>query len=177
MAVYKYVAKNSQGQTVTGSTEAATPGDARRELRDKGLIPIELKTGAASGKRQRQKHGKGGRIKLDDLVIFSRQIAVMIRAGLPLLEVLNILQEQMEKRKFKEVLTVVEHDVKGGASLTERRQVFLDGMKKGDLVYLPRYRRRVPVHKVNRGKGEVVVKLGAMKLTVSFDEVTLYESL
>ncbi|MFC1601112.1 type II secretion system F family protein [Candidatus Sumerlaeota bacterium] len=130
MAVYQYVAKNSQGQTVTGSTEAASPGDARRELRDKGLIPIEIKTGAAATARQRQKRGKGGRVKLDDLVIFSRQIAVMIRAGLPLLEVLNILQEQMEKRKFKETLTVIEHDVKGGASLTEalqKHQTVFDG--------------------------------------------------
>ncbi len=65
----------------------------------------------------------------------------------------------------------------GGATLTERRQAFLLTMKKGDLVYLPRYRQRVPVHKVRRDKQEVVVKLGSMKLTVSFDEVTLYESL
>ena len=65
----------------------------------------------------------------------------------------------------------------GGATLTERRQAFLLTMKKGDLVYLPRYRQRVPVHKVRRDQQEVVVKLGSMKLTVAFDEVTLYESL
>lgn len=65
----------------------------------------------------------------------------------------------------------------GGATLTERRKQFLETMKKGDLVYLPRYRQRVPVHKVSREKQQVVVKLGSMKLTVSFDEVTLYESL
>ena len=50
-------------------------------------------------------------------------------------------------------------------------------MKKGDLVYLPRYKQRCPVHKVKRDSQEVVVKLGQMKLTVGFDEVTLYESL
>ena len=65
----------------------------------------------------------------------------------------------------------------GGASLTQRRQAFLDSMKKGDLVYLPRYKQRCPVHKVKRDSQEVVVKLGQMKLTVGFDEVTLYESL
>jgi DNA mismatch repair protein MutS2 len=65
----------------------------------------------------------------------------------------------------------------GGASLTQRRQAFLDSMKKGDLVYLPRYKQRCSVHKVNRGSHEVVVKLGQMNLTVGFDEVTLYESL
>lgn len=65
----------------------------------------------------------------------------------------------------------------GGASLTQRRQAFLDSMKKGDLVYLPRYKQRCAVHKVKRDSQEVVVKLGQMKLTVGFDEVTLYESL
>ena len=65
----------------------------------------------------------------------------------------------------------------GGASLTQRRASFLDSMKKGDLVYLPRYKQRCSVHKVRRDAQEVVVKLGQMKLTVGFDEVTLYDSL
>ncbi|MCB9914463.1 MAG: hypothetical protein H6828_04865, partial [Planctomycetes bacterium] len=65
----------------------------------------------------------------------------------------------------------------GGASLTERRAAFLKSLKKGDLVYLPRYKQRCPVHKVRREEGEVVVKLGSMKLSVGFDEVTLYEAL
>ncbi|MFT7669423.1 MAG: DNA mismatch repair protein MutS2 [Planctomycetota bacterium] len=65
----------------------------------------------------------------------------------------------------------------GGASLTQRRGAFLKTMKKGDLVYLPRYKQRCPVHKVRRDEQQVVVKLGQMKLTVAFDEVTLYESL
>jgi dsDNA-specific endonuclease/ATPase MutS2 len=64
-----------------------------------------------------------------------------------------------------------------GASLTQRRAAFLAAMKKGDLVYLPRYRQRCSVHKVKRDTQQVVVKLGRVNLTVSFDEVTLYESL
>jgi len=65
----------------------------------------------------------------------------------------------------------------GGASLTERRSGFLAQLKKGDLVYLPRYRQRCSVHKVRREQEEVVVKLGRVKLTVGFDDVTEYESL
>jgi DNA mismatch repair protein MutS2 len=63
------------------------------------------------------------------------------------------------------------------ASLTERRQAFLEGLNKGDLVYLPRYRRRCAVHKVDREGGVLVVKLGSVKLEVAFDEVTPFESL
>ena len=119
MAVFQYVARNAQGRTVSGKTEAANQGQAARALREQGLIPVSIKTGSLTRAQLKANRGRGGRIKLDDLVIFSRQIAVMIRAGLPLLETLNILQEQMEKRKFKEVLTEVENDVKGGASFTE----------------------------------------------------------
>jgi DNA mismatch repair protein MutS2 len=63
------------------------------------------------------------------------------------------------------------------ASLTERRQTFLEHLDKGQLVYIPRYRQRCPVRKVDRAKRTVVVRLGGMDLTVPFDEVTWYESL
>lgn len=64
-----------------------------------------------------------------------------------------------------------------GASLTDRRKAFLDALKKGDLVHLPRYRQRCQVKRVDREKREVTVLLGGMKLKVPFDEVTWYESL
>lgn len=63
------------------------------------------------------------------------------------------------------------------ASLTERRKAFLERLKKGELVYLPRYRRRAPVQRVDHDKRELTVKIGGMKLTVPFDEVTIYEGL
>lgn len=80
------------------------------------------------------------------------------------------------RRELAEVLDALEADLTG-ASLSERRQTFLQTLGKGSLVYLPRYRQRVIVHKVNREKRELVAKLGAMNVKVSFDEVTPYESL
>lgn len=63
------------------------------------------------------------------------------------------------------------------ASLTERRKAFLEGLAKGELVYVPRYRQRCAVRKVDHAKRQVTVKLGGMDLAVPFDEVTWYESL
>tara|TARA_R110002073_G_scaffold88220_2_gene209358 strand:- start:14460 stop:16607 length:2148 start_codon:yes stop_codon:yes gene_type:complete len=74
------------------------------------------------------------------------------------------------------ILNQLDQDL-SGASLTERRQTFLDSLRKGSLVYLPRYRQRVLVHKLDREKREVVCKLGSMKVRVAYDEVTPYESL
>lgn len=63
------------------------------------------------------------------------------------------------------------------ASLTERRKAFLAGLDKGQMVYIPRYRQRCQVRKVDRAQRKVTVKLGGMDLAVTFDEVTWYESL
>ncbi len=75
-----------------------------------------------------------------------------------------------------EVLDTLAADL-SGASLTQRRVAFIDSLHKGSLVYLPRYRKRVQVHKVNHERQMVVCKMGGMKIEVPFDEVTPYEAL
>ena len=77
---------------------------------------------------------------------------------------------------MEEVLDRLQADL-SGASLTDRRRSFLASLGKGSLVYLPRYRKRVLVHKLDREREEVVCKMGSMKVRVAFDEVTPYESL
>ena len=125
MPTFQYVARNPQGQLVRGHTDAQSVSMVARFLRDQGLIPSSIENGAADGGgavRGKKLTGKGGRVKLIDLVIMSRQFAVMIRAGLPLIEVLNILAEQSEKRSLKMVMKQVERDVETGSSLTEAVQ-------------------------------------------------------
>lgn len=62
------------------------------------------------------------------------------------------------------------------ASLTDRRKQFLDSLDKGQLVYIPRYRQRCPIKKVEHDKRSVTVKLGSMNLAVPFDEITWCEN-
>jgi len=62
-----------------------------------------------------------------------------------------------------------------GAVLSERRRAFLAGLSKGSYVYLPRYRKRCLVQRVNRTKQEVRVQLGKMQVRVSFDELASFE--
>jgi type IV pilus assembly protein PilC len=116
MPTFQYVARDPGGRSISGSHDAADPAVVARFLRDKGLTPTTIEEIRS---RRRRRKLKRGRIKIDDLVIVSRQLATMIRAGLPLLEVLNILGEQVEKVTMKDVLGKVERDVQGGASLTE----------------------------------------------------------
>ena len=123
MPLFQYTARNVQGKNVTGVTEAVSQAVAARMLREQGLIPIMIEAGtAAAAKVRGRRRGRGGRVKLDDLVVFSRMLAVMIRAGLPLIEVINILSEQADKRRLKDVLVQVERSVQEGSSFTEALQ-------------------------------------------------------
>ncbi len=122
MATYQYVARNRQGKTVAGSVEGADESSVARALREQGLMPTSIELGLAKAKQVKGARGRRGAVKIDDKVIMSRQFATMVRAGLPLLEVLNILSEQSEKVLMKSLLKQVERDVETGSSLTEAMQ-------------------------------------------------------
>ncbi len=58
-----------------------------------------------------------------------------------------------------------------GAALTERREAFLKGLRKGQLVFVPRHEQRCVISKVNRKRGVVTVLVGNLKVQVGFDEL------
>lgn len=100
--------------------EASDQQGVAQMLREKGLMPTEIKIGSlTTASKQKKKRGKRGRVRIDDLAIFSQQMAVMIRAGLPLIEVLNILGEQTDRQMLAEIIQRVEKDVEAGESLTD----------------------------------------------------------
>jgi DNA mismatch repair protein MutS2 len=80
-----------------------------------------------------------------------------------------------QRKGMEEALLALEREISGTA-LSDRRQAFLAALGKGSYVYLPRYRQRVVVHKVDRASREVTVQLGSMRMKVSFDEVASYEA-
>ncbi|MGI8906951.1 MAG: type II secretion system F family protein [Candidatus Sumerlaeaceae bacterium] len=144
MPYFTYVARNPQGKLVTGRTEAATQAMVVKILKDQGLTPTQIDAGAGAiaegqSKARKQKLRRGG-TKIEDLVLISRQLATMIRAGLPLIEVLNILGEQVDKLILRNVLRQVEKDVQGGSSFYEAlarhpkvfSQFFLSMVKAGE---------------------------------------------
>ena len=119
MPVYQYVARNSGGKMISGSTQAVNQSAVVKHLREQGLTPTSIQIGGTDTFKPKYPRGKGGRPRLEDAVISSRQMATMIRAGLPLIEVLDILAEQSEKVSMKKILREIEKDVESGASFTE----------------------------------------------------------
>src|SRR5215203_1217850 len=86
------------------------------ELRQKGLLVIDVKEQSVSQKDILEPFK---RVKLGDLVVFSRQFATMINAGLPIVRALYVLSEQTENRKLKDVVVEVRKDVEAGSSLSQ----------------------------------------------------------
>ena len=118
MALYKYVAKNSSGQTVGGVLDAPDRNVLIGKLREKDLVIVSISESKEAVKQKGSFFG-GKSVTIDDMVIFSRQLATMVDAGIPLVGALDILGEQMENKTFSEVILKVRDNVETGSSLSE----------------------------------------------------------
>src|SRR5215203_1871887 len=116
MALYTYRAMDKQGEIVQDKAEGSGTLAVATELRHQGLLVIEVKE---QGAAQKDILAPFKRIKLGDLVVFSRQLATMINAGLPIVRALYVLSEQTENPKLKDVVVEVRQDVEAGSSLSE----------------------------------------------------------
>jgi type IV pilus assembly protein PilC len=116
MALYTYRALDKQGEIIEDKWEGSGEMAVAHELRQQGLMVIDVKEESVSQKDILAPF-KG--IRLADLVVFSRQLATMINAGLPIVRALYVLSEQTENPKLKEVVVAVRKDVEAGSSLSE----------------------------------------------------------
>jgi type IV pilus assembly protein PilC len=122
MGQFTYSARDKTGAIMKGSVFAADRPAATASLAEKGLTPIlvkesEKEKGAGLKGLLSGGIGFGNKVKLQDKVIFSRQFATMINAGVPIVQSLNILREQSESPKLKKTVAEVSKQVEGGATL------------------------------------------------------------
>jgi type IV pilus assembly protein PilC len=116
MALYAYRALDKQGEIIQDKLKGSGEMAVAHELRQQGLLVIDVKEQTV-GQKDILEPFK--RIKLSDLVVFSRQLATMINAGLPIVRALYVLSEQTENPKLKDVIVAVCKDVEAGSSLSE----------------------------------------------------------
>jgi len=116
MSIYVWKGQNRYGDDVGGERVAASPQDLARVLQKE-----QIKVAKISEKREPLKIPflKREKVKLKELSIFSRQLAVLIDAELPLIQSLNILAEQTRNKYFRKVITTVREDVEAGSSLNQ----------------------------------------------------------
>ena len=117
MPQYKYVAKELSGKTQKGIVEAKDKDTAIGVLRKRNLVIITLEEGGAKSAQTPAFLKKS--IQADDLVVFSRQLATMIESGIPLVNCLDILYDQMDNLELKGVVKSARDDIESGASFSE----------------------------------------------------------
>lgn len=117
---YAYKVRDKTGNVVEGVLEADSQALVANKLRQMGYVPVAIARQQTSAMKKEIKiPGFGGKVKLKELSVFSRQFATMINSGLTLLRSLSILAEQTESKPLAAVINVVREDVEKGASLSQ----------------------------------------------------------
>jgi len=160
MATYVWEGKNSAGKLVKGQIEAKdlqsvfntlkaqriTPNAKKIKLKGQGL-DMEIKI-----------PGMGPKVKPRDIVIFTRQFATMIDAGLPIVQALDILGRQNENKAFKAVLAGVKESVESGATLA-------DGLAK-----FPKAFDQLYVNMINAGENGGILDVILERLSLHMEK-------
>ena len=110
---YLWEGKDKNGQAVNGEIQAANLALLKAELRKQGIVSAKVKKKGISLRT------KGGKIKPMDIALFTRQLATMTKAGVPLLSAFDITSDGIDKPALKELIIKVKNDVAGGTNLAE----------------------------------------------------------
>jgi type IV pilus assembly protein PilC len=132
MPVFTYKGTNRAGTSVAGEMNASNKTELQTLLRRQQITPTRM---SEKGKEFNLPTFGGG-VKAKELAIFTRQFSVMIDAGLPLVQCLEILASQQDNKTFQKVLTGVRGSVEGGSTLSA-------AMKQYPKVYDPLYSNMV----------------------------------
>jgi type IV pilus assembly protein PilC len=115
---FHYNSIDASGRKTKGTVEAPNEAAATHMLRQRGEVPLEVTEAGQGLNKDLKIPGLGGRTKLKDLAVFSRQFATMTSSGMSLLRSLAILEEQTSVASLKKAIGEAKTDVSGGVSLS-----------------------------------------------------------
>lgn len=131
MPKFKYSAIDQNGKQKSGSVEASSQDEANSKISAMGLMPTSVAqagndaTGKKTAAKTKSKSSKGGGfaigkvIKAEELTTFTRQLATLLQAGLPLLRALEVMIRQERNQRFKAVLEQIADQVKSGNTFSD----------------------------------------------------------
>ncbi|TAL23043.1 MAG: type II secretion system F family protein [Nitrospirae bacterium] len=131
--VFQWSGKTTRGAIESGEITAASKEEVIAQLRKKNITPTLINEKKAAKKLF---GGGGGKVTDKDIVIFTRQFSVMIDAGLPLVQALDILSTQVENKALARVLAQIKDDVEAGST-------YADALKKHPRVFTELYANMV----------------------------------
>jgi type IV pilus assembly protein PilC len=147
MAKFSYTAVDAQGKQANGTVEAADQSAAIAQIRQLGFYPQRLDekrdeaVEAATAKVKAPKVKRGGKVKIKILTVFTRQLATLIDAGLPLLRSLNTLARQERNVIMRNTMAALATSVESGSTFSEAlaqhpaifNKLYVNMVKAGEL--------------------------------------------
>jgi len=145
--VFKWSGKSPQGTVLKGELTADSKDEVQTHLRRQRIIPTDI-----SPKAKPLFSAMRGTVKEKDLVIFTRQFATMIGAGLPLVQALEILSKQTENSYFAKIIGDIKSDVEGGST-------FADALRKFPRIFSDLYSNMVAAGETGGILDTILVRL------------------
>jgi type IV pilus assembly protein PilC len=155
MPDYLYEAITEQGMTVKGKISADSADIANQILHSKGFIPLKIVTDRAVTKANLGANLRKGferKIKVHELILFTKQFRSMLHAGVPILRMLQVLESQTQNHKLKLVINLIGQDVKEGFTV-------FDAMEKHPSVFPPLYRSMIRAGELSGNLPDVLERL------------------
>ncbi|OGQ48856.1 MAG: pilus assembly protein PilC [Deltaproteobacteria bacterium RIFCSPLOWO2_02_FULL_57_26] len=121
MPVFLWEGKTAQGKVLKGEMEAANQQAVLARLRSQRIqpIPTRVREKGKGLEKEITLPGFGVKVTAHDVMLFTRQFATMIDAGLPIVQGLEILSQQSENKAFRNIIRVIKQDVEGGFTLAD----------------------------------------------------------
>ncbi|MBI4985512.1 MAG: type II secretion system F family protein, partial [Rhodocyclales bacterium] len=123
MPAFSYKGRNATGEAVQGVVEAATSNDAAGSLLGQGITPLEIKDAPAAALKKKE-DGAGGfdlfaeKIEHVDILLFTRQLHTLMKAGVPIMRALAGLQESNNNKAMKSMLGQLRDSLDSGRELS-----------------------------------------------------------
>src|SRR5690625_4865455 len=112
---FRWEGRDSNGKRMKGEITGASTATVKTALRRQGITPIRV----AKKPQGLFGSGRGKKIKPVDIAVFSRQLATMMGAGVPLVQALAIISDGVEKHSMRKMVGTIQTDVESGNSLAE----------------------------------------------------------
>jgi len=118
MAQFRYRGAQPDGTVVSDRIEGDSEPAVRAQLEGQGLLIFKLE-GAGAGSKLRLGRWVSGRLSLREFLVFNQEFLALVKAGLPVLKIFDLLAERAVTPHFQEVLRGVRAEIRGGASISE----------------------------------------------------------
>jgi len=120
MATFSYKARNKNGEIQSGSMEVLNEDILVSKLKEQGLLVLDIKKHIAKQSKGLSRNiSLFDKIKVRDMVVFTRQFSTLISSGMSLIESLVVLEKQADSDKFRKIISEIRRDIESGHSLSE----------------------------------------------------------